>query len=49
MFKLCGLVHLYTFCNQKIEQFALTQNKVHTTRLKEQLLAYVHDLQAYKQ
>ena len=49
VFKLCDLVDLYTFCNKKIEQLGLTENKVHNTRLKEQLLAYVHDLQAYKQ
>ena len=27
----------------------LTEDKVHCTRLKEQLFAYLHDLQAYKQ
>ena len=40
VFKLCDLVDLYTFCNQNIEQLGLTENKVHNTRLKEQLLAY---------
>ena len=48
VFKLCDLVDLYTFCNQNIEQLGLTENKVHNTRLKEQL-TYVHDLHAYKQ
>ena len=45
MFKLCGLADLY---NKKVEQFVLTENKVHKTRLIEQLLANVPDLQAYK-
>ena len=49
MFELRDFSGLYTFCNQKAEQLGLTENKVHKTRLKEQLLAHVPDLQAYKQ
>ena len=49
MFELRDFAGLYTFCNQKADQLGLTDNKVHKTRLKEQLLAHVPDLQAYKQ
>ena len=34
VFKLCDLVDLNTFCNQKIKQLGLTENKVHNKRLK---------------
>ena len=49
MLELRDIAGLYTCCNQKTEQLGLTENKVHKTRLKEQLLAHVPDLQAYKQ
>ena len=44
VFKLHDLADLYTFCNQNITQLGLTENKVHKTKLKEQLLAHVPDL-----
>ena len=44
VFKLRDLADLYTFCNQNVGQLGLTENKVHKTKLKEQLLAHVPDL-----